>query len=289
MAPIRLSTILNKNKEDIMLQLNSKTEAYTTIENIIKNLLSEEGEFRLSLNHSEDYLLMSSLSVLKTSQAIMRASLYRESNTTQNALEKKINNNTASIAGAGGGAVLGKMFGGGWGAVFGAIAGTSLAQIFSRRTTSQIEDTSNQAFSPNSQADVHTMFLQIEQICNSVDDFIDTYRAQVQQIQSKCQPTNTFSLDSNYLLLLENIQTLVGYEREHSQDEKFLKKIINRIESLAESLENYGYEVVNYTEAKSSFFEEMPSKSVREIERVYPAIIRKGELVLKGKIYIPEK
>ena len=94
-------------------------------------------------------------------------------------------------------------------------------------------------------------------------------------------------LEKEYRFLLENIQTLVGYKRTHSEDEKYLSKLQLRIEDLTETLENYGLSVEDYTEEHQSWFEMVESLKAQAVQMVYPAIIKNGQIVLQGKVFIP--
>ena len=73
------------------------------------------------------------------------------------------------------------------------------------------------------------------------------------------------------------------------EDEKYLAKLQQRIEDLTESLENYGFSVEDYTEEFSSWFNMVPSPNVQTIKLAYPAIVKDGQAILLGKVFIPEK
>ena len=59
-----------------------------------------------------------------------------------------------------------------------------------------------------------------------------------------------------------------------------------RIEQLAESLENYGLEVISFTEDKINWFEQMESNKVETSTMIYPAIVKDGILVKRGKVFV---
>ena len=72
-------------------------------------------------------------------------------------------------------------------------------------------------------------------MCESVDNLIDTFRAQVNRVVQKYESQEKPSLEKEYRSLLESIQSLVGYERNHDMsEEKYNKKIQERIENLSE-------------------------------------------------------
>ena len=88
--------------------------------------------------------------------------------------------------------------------------------------------------------------------------------------------------------ILQNIQMLIGYSRTHGEDEKFVKKIRERIEDLAETMENYNLLVVDYSEDCDRWFEKVPSPNTVEPRMAFPAIVRGNEVILLGKIFVPE-
>ena len=88
---------------------------------------------------------------------------------------------------------------------------------------------------------------------------------------------------------MEGIQSLLGYKRTHSDTEdKYVRKLQERTEELAELLDNYNLTVVDYTEEQINWFEKIPNSKTLEIKMISPAIVKNGQVVLKGKIYIPE-
>jgi hypothetical protein len=125
-------------------------------------------------------------------------------------------------------------------------------------------------------------------ICDSVDTLITTFRAQVNRVIDKYESMEKPTIEKQYGFLLESIQTLIGYKRTHSsEDEKYLKKIQLRIEDLAECLENYNLTTEEYNGNNEHLFELIPSPETTEVKMVYPAIVRDGLAVLKGKVFIP--
>ena len=62
-----------------------------------------------------------------------------------------------------------------------------------------------------------------------------------------------------------------------------------RIEDLAEALENYNLSVEEYVEEHSGWFETVESTKVETPQMVYPAIVKEGQAVLSGKVFVPVK
>ena len=65
-----------------------------------------------------------------------------------------------------------------------------------------------------------------------------------------------------------------------------LKKIDERIEQLVDSLENYGLEVVSYSDEQKGLFDELSSDKVTEPTMICPAIIKENNIIRKGKVFI---
>ena len=125
-------------------------------------------------------------------------------------------------------------------------------------------------------------------ICSSIDSLIETFRAQINRVINKYENQEKPTLENEYRFLLESVQSLIGYKRAHGEDEKFVYKIQERIEDMAESLENYNLEVVNYTKENSNWFDVIENPNVQTVSQVLPAIVKNGSVVLKGRIFIPQ-
>ena len=126
-------------------------------------------------------------------------------------------------------------------------------------------------------------------ICDSVDSLIQTFRAQINRVVDKYENVEKPRLEKEYSFLLEGIQTLIGYKRTHTNDDKYLSKLQMRIEDLAEALENYNLSVEEYVEEHSGWFETVESTKVETPQMVYPAIVKEGQAVLSGKVFVPVK
>lgn len=291
------------------------------IQEIISSYLSElfdsEGAFRQNLTQSEDYLLQATMSLLTAQQEMGNAFLSHkttfkdvEESTIQSSVSKespssspkKIGdylsssvNATQTLAGTGAGAVLGKLVFGGWGAVFGAIAGTAVTVYLAGRNPKPsghaVEKTTTiRQEIVNDPIDVHAFTSVVGGICDSVDNLISTFRSQVNRVIDKYETMAKPSIEKEYRFLLESIQSLLGYKRTHSPgEEKYEKKLHNRIEDIAECLENYNLSVVDFDGENDYLFEMVSSEEAKEKRMVYPAIVKDSMPVLKGKVFVPGK
>ena len=298
---------LRQNLTGIVLPKDLR-KAQEAVSSYMEKVFDSEGEFRQNLTQSEDYILEAAISLLNAQQKISSV-LTKEAGSTP--APKKLHTSTTSqettqssqgfkadssytLVGAAGGAIAGKLLLGGWGAVFGAIAGVALSVYMSNKTKAQPKPQPQVApkalieENPNKPIDVDCFIGIVHDVCESVDNLIGTFRAQVNRVVQKYESQEKPTLDKEYRILLESIQSLVGYERNHdATEEKYTKKIQDRIEGLAESLDNYNITLVNYSEDKSSWFNKVPSPNTTELKDVLPAIIKDNVLIIPGKVFIP--
>ena len=316
---ITLKGLFESHKTDLEQQLDGLIlpQDAAKVQNVIAGYLNiifdSEGEFRQSLTQSEDYILQAAMSLLGAQQEISNTLLEQikqDSKPLQHhiAVETKpLNNNgkkdllhvtmtsTQSMIGSAGGALVGKMILGGWGAVFGAIAGTAIAVYMASKTTASNQNSAvaeeiphNEDVGTGKHIDIDRFNSIVSVICESVDNLILTFRSQIKRVVNKYENKEKPSIDKDYMPLLENIQSLVGYSRMHNEDEKFGRKIQERIEDLADYLDTYDLTFVNYAEDKESWFEKVSSPNTESVKMVFPAIVKGGDVVAKGKIFIPE-
>ena len=201
-----------------------------------------------------------------------------------------------ALIGSTGGALVGQLLFSGWGAVFGAIAGTAIAVYVASRTKTTGTNVTNSIVkkstmnlgSQSTPLETADLISIISGICDSVDHLIDTFRAQINRVVSKYETQEKSSFENNYRPLLENIQSLIGYSRTHGEDEKYAKKVGERIEDLADMLYTYHLIVVDYSDEHDAWFEKVSSPNTTQPKMVYPAIVKEGEVVLMGKMFVPE-
>lgn len=303
---IRLAELFNSHKDELEQQLTGlllpkdASKVQQTIANYLNGLFDGEGEFRQSLTQSEDYMLQAVLSLLNAQQEMSNNLIKQMSKITpdvnveqetikdKNFLDVKMNP-TQSVVGSAGGALVGNLIWGGWGAVFGAIAGTAVAVYLASRSNQPTESrTKIKVIDQHlSSANINDLTTILSKVCSSVDDMIATFRAQINKVVSKYESQEKPSLESQYRPVVEIIQTLIGYSRTHADDEKFVKKICERIEDMSEVLDMYNLTVVDYSEEHDAWFEKTESPNTDEKKMVYPAIVKEGSVILMGKIFVP--
>jgi len=305
-----LTELFESHKEELVQKLSGltlpkdATLVQSTVTNYLNGLFDSDGEFRQSLTQSEDYILQAAMSLLNAQQAmaydLVEASKVIATNHSMDSKKVENSSNTAcpsglkkemfphaigatAIGGAVGGLVLGT-----WGALFGSIAGTALILYYASQKEQPVK---KETVSINSvevsakKLDTERFTSIISNICGSVDSLIQTFRVQINRVVEKYENQEKPVLEKEYGILLDDIQSLLGISYQE-KDEKWQKKICGRIEQLAESLENYGLDVVAYSDETKHYFDETVSKNVNQTIMVIPAIVKQGYAVRKGKVFV---
>ena len=278
------------------------------VSDFLDGMFDGEGDFRQQLTQSEDYILQAALSLLNAQQEMAKQTMQAkaaQNETSHNETSPKESLREASAKAAlkkeqvpvtlGGtlvGGVAGAMIGS-WGAVFGAIAGTALVLYYAsaenKQSNSQLHRETSVIKPKGTPLNVEAFVAVVSKICDSIDSLIDTFRSQIKRVVDKYESQPKPTIEKEYRFLLESIQTLLGYERVHdATEEKYVKKLQTRIEDLSETLENYNLTTENYDGNNAQKFEQVPSEEANEPRMVYPAITKDGEVVLKGKLFVPK-
>lgn len=301
-----LKSIFEANKNELVAKLaglmlpQDSMTVQKIVSDYLKKMFDGEGDYRQNLTQAEDYILQAALSLLNAQQEMARKTIQ-----TCQQMKTEIPHCTSPIGKATvdrdqipialGGTLVGGAAGamlGTWCAVFGAIAGTAVVLYYAsdkKRTVIQPKREIPTKSTGNA-LDVEMFITIVSKICESIDSLIETFRSQINKVANKYESAPKPTIERDYRFLLESIQTLIGFERTHEySEEKYLKKIQTRIEDLAESLENYNLTIEDYDGDNSSWFEQIPSVEAKEPRMVYPAIVKDGQVVLKGKIFIPKK
>ena len=317
---ISLKQMFESHKDELSKKLNGLTipsdekQIIAIVNDYLNGVCDSDGEFRQNLTQAEDYIFQAAMSLLNAQKAMADSIRFSHSAGSSEAAENSKNSDSISYAGkekssilakfpsvssesaligVGVGSLAGKLVLGGWGAVFGAIAGTAVAiYVATQSPDNSVKkslDKGNET-KPSIPIDTDIFINTLSALCFSVDNLLDTFRAQVNNVVEKYESQPKPTLDTNYRILLESIQTLVGYERTHSEnEEKYVKKLKERIEDVSEVLENWNLQFVDYDGNNSAFFEKIPSEKTTEEKMVYPAIVKDSSTVLKGKVFIPQE
>ena len=282
----------------------------STVTNYLNDLFDSDGEFRQNLTQSEDYILQAAMSLLNAQQSMIgefsKVKISADqggNNDVPKSEPKTIGEYGKSlkkeqypfvIGGSAVGGAAGALIFGTWGAVFGAIAGTALVLYCSSQFPQQSSKskvvqpsmtTPKKAEVKEEKIDVEIFVGIVANICESVDSLIQTFRAQINRVVDKYENIEKPTLERDYGVLLERIQSLLGASYQ-PLDERRQNRIESYIEQLAESLENYDLEVVKYDANTKSYFIEVNTNNVEVTTMVLPAIVKQGKVIKKGKVFI---
>lgn len=311
MDSISLSALFDSHKEELAEKLKTfslprdSKEVQITVSDFLNSMFENDGAYRQSLTQSEDYILQAALSMLNAQRAMVSAFDCQPEITIISAEEKtevrkipvadsQLKTSTTFI-GVAGGAIAGRLLLGGWGAVFGALAGTAVALYLSLNSkpignTKLLETVKAEPKIEikDISVNVPALISVIAQICESLDNLIDTFRSQIKRVVNKYESTPKVTLEGDFLILLENIQSLLGAYEMDQFNENRTKRIDQRIQLLEESLENYNLQSINYDGSNDDLFVFQPSPNVEETTMVLPAITKDGKVIIKGKIFTKE-
>ena len=290
-------SVLKERLQGLKLPSDS-SKIQTVINDYLNEMFDNEGDFRQSLTQSEDYILQAALSLFKAQQSITKEVTPNISfQQPQNQLQPQITPGLKkeqyplALVGTAVGSGLGGALMGTWASVFGAVAGTAVvlyyASTLSHSSSSKMTSMIEKPKLIQSQLNVELFLSIVKNICESVDSLIDTFRAQINRVVHKYESQEKPTLEKEYRFLLESIQSLIGYKRAHSEDEKFMRKIQERIEDMAEILGNYNLSVVDYTEENKNWFDIIESSNTTALTQILPAIIKNNNSVIKGRVFIP--
>ena len=305
-----LKELFESRKEELAQKLTNyclpkdAEQVQQTVTNYLNELFDTNGDFRQNLTQSEDYILQAAMSLLNAQQSMVSefASISKKgpekvkpeqihvSDSSSISLKKEA---PMIIGGTTVGGAAGALLLGSWGAVFCAIAGTALVLYYTSTqdaakkasAQSSTTDTVIKKEEKESKIDVDKYLGLVGSICDSVDSLILTFRAQINRVVDKYENQEKPVLEKEYGVLLDCIQSLLGASYQPT-DDKWLKRVKSRIEELAESLENYNLEVVMYDETNSQYFEVIETENAASPTISLPAIIKKGSVIRKGKVFV---
>lgn len=313
-ARYSLVSLFEQNKEELVKQLSGldllteTSRVQSIVSGYFKSIFDADGTFRQGLSKSEDYILNSALELLRVQEEMAKQMIVKKSHEKKKEDKLKLESvydksvcSSPSPIGLMAGTTIGGLvgtIGGTWWALGGAIAGTALVlycayyppKFMKRKVKSLPKDTISVKKEEPVKMIIDTeKFLDIvRRICENVDNLIETFRAQIERVVDKYERQEKPTLEKTYGSLLDSIQSVLGVAYSNTDNEKRLAKIDDRLEQLVESLENYGLEVVKYSETSSTWFESLTSTKVSEPTMICPAIVKNGEVIKKGKVFVKE-
>ena len=252
-----LASMFESNKQALEKELaglvlpKDANKIQQIVSKYLNSMFENDGEYRQQLTQAEDYILQAALGLLNAQQSIVQEIIKqnKEKDTSiQQTEDKSIKKNQYpyALAGTAVGGALGTMLGT-WGAVFGAIAGTAVVFYCATSmpsTTSKSVPVEKQIAQPTVRTEVFINI--IKQICEKIDNLIETFRTQIKRVENVYEQKEKPSLQKDYSMLLQSIQELVVVAQNENEDkEKKLNRLEKKINDLSESLENYGLTIVD--------------------------------------------
>ena len=125
----------------------------------------------------------------------------------------------------------------------------------------------------------------LKNICVGIDEIISNYRASINNIKKSYESQAPVTLATKYGPLLDRFASMYVALKEMSVPED-VQEEINR---LYKTLKNYHYEIVDYTDSTSQFYEIIDSENITECTLLKAAILEDGKLLVKGECLMPIK
>ena len=261
-----------------------------------EEVLDRENPFKQHLTQSEEYILDAAMTLLDSQQLMYgnitnfevvnpNSQLQQESGITEEESNKVIKKGMLLGAAAGiGGAVLGA---GSWGTLFITIAAASITFYIATKKLKKNEDFVQDNALPEfvgTEINVDEFVSIIRNVCEKIDNLINTFRAQIKQVENYYENQEKISLEKDYKLLLGSIQSMLGMCYSDESNEKYWSKLKERVEDVGEILENYGIKVVMYSSEVKGFFDVVYRENIDNPNMLYPAFVKDGIAVMKGKV-----
>lgn len=295
-----VSTVLEQHQselEELLQNEESKRDndnLQSDIFDFLSRLLRNSNAIQENLTTSEATILDSVKSLLDSYNTLIfhtQQYLYKtEGPALQshdvNDIHNSMRSNAAAknIIASGLGALFGKLIGGGWGAVAGSIAGSAVSQM----NVNPICENHHPAKEEQPiKVDSGLTVRLATDIYSKIDELIETYRIQTKNIIERHSNHEKYSLGKDYRILLEGIQSLLGYNHLHGTDENCLSKLSAKVNNLGFLLDNYNISIANYSDETQKWFNVLPSSEINEPVQVLPAVIENDQVILKGKVYMP--
>ncbi len=249
-------------------------------------LISEGNEYRSTLTIAEDALLQMAYSLIEIALEIHPAISSVDRPLTPPAPEsmKTPSNSLAPVIGTVIGGVVGTFFGP-WATVGGAVAGSVVATRYQGGSAPKTVVPEKQ--SEENRIDPTPFVAGARQLCVLLDRMVMQHRNHTQNLISNYENREKVTLGRSFPLLLETVQSVLGLRSMDPADESGRMRIAERCTDLAESLENYGLQAVDYSESADGCFTRMESKHVSVPTTKKPAILDGDTLILKGTVLVP--
>lgn len=118
-------------------------------------------------------------------------------------------------------------------------------------------------------------------IADCIDNAMNIYATNVHNVIAEHAPKTTPTLSNQYGYLLDRLRDLYSVKNEEEQKEA--------LKHLRKTMANYGYEILEYSEENSAYFNVMESEYVTELYVESLALVEQGCCIQRGTVFVPKK
>ena len=195
-----------------------------------------------------------------------------------------INDNKEVVA-----TLVGGILGGGWilsswGSILIATIGCAIVKYYNNISNlPSHEKRTTQTVDSQVSLNVKLMVDTIRDICRQMDDLMQYVQDSIDIYRKKNEIVPEVSLDNTFPDILDCVKSLfLSYNKEKSID-----KLKEKIQNIFETLENYGYKIVEYSEEFAHCFSIVESPHIHNAQTSKPAVLKGEKILEKGRYLIP--
>lgn len=133
--------------------------------------------------------------------------------------------------------------------------------------------------------DVSKYIETLKNICGGIDEVISNYRASINNVKKSYESQAPVTLATKYGPLLDRFASMYVALKGMSVP----KDVQEEINKLYKTLKNYHYEIVDYSDSTSQFYEIIDSENITECTLLKAAILEDDHLLIKGECLMPIK
>lgn len=134
---------------------------------------------------------------------------------------------------------------------------------------------------PAKQLNVEHALDKIYDIADCIDNAMNIYTTNVHNIIAEHTSQTPLTLSTQYGYLLDRLRDLYSVKNEDEQKEA--------LKHLRKTMANYGYEILEYSEENSDYFNVRESEYVTELYVESLALVEQGHCIQKGTVFVPKK
>lgn len=166
-----------------------------------------------------------------------------------------------------------------WGGVLLTVAACALGLYMNKRGRSA------QSEKVQTKIDASKYIETLKNICGGIDEIISNYRASINNMKKSYENQAPVTLATKYRPLLDRFASMYVALKGMSVPED-VQEELNR---MYKTLKNYRYEIVDYSDSTSQFYDIIDSENITECTLLKAAILEDGKLLVKGECLMPIK